>query len=198
MHLTLTRRRHLVLAAALLVPAWVLAQPAQPNPDTQQIIDALKAPPATPRTRSLRNLVVREKASDAALSGAPAAEASEPPPAPPAISMAIQFDFDSARLRPQGEAALDKLSAALKSPELAGSRFRIEGHTDANGAAAYNLKLSQSRADEVRRYLLAQGVTAERVETAGRGALDPADAAHPFAAQNRRVRIVNLDAGGAR
>jgi outer membrane protein OmpA-like peptidoglycan-associated protein len=198
LHSMPTRCPHLVLAAVLLVPACALAQPAQPNPDTQQIIDALKAPSATPRTRSLRNLVVREKASDAAPSGAPAAEAPEPLPAPPAISMAIQFDFDSARLRPQGEAALDKLSAALKSPELAGSRFRIEGHTDAKGAAAYNLKLSQSRADEVRRYLLSQGVAAERVETAGRGALDPADPAHPYAAQNRRVRIVNLDAGGAR
>ena len=194
----LARTLAAVTLAALLVPLLVLAQSAGGSPDTQQIIDALKAPPAAPRTRSLRNLVVREKASDAASPGAPDDAAPEPPPAPPSISMAIQFDFDSARLRPEGEAALDKLSAALKSPELASSRFLVEGHTDAKGAAAYNLRLSQSRADEVRRYLLAQGVMAERVESAGRGAQDPADAAHPYAAQNRRVRIVNLDAGGAR
>ena len=113
----------------------------------------------------------------------------------PSISLAIQFDFDSRRLRPQGEAALERLSAALKAPELASSRFLVEGHTDAKGAPAYNLRLSQARADEVRRYLLAQGVTPERIETAGRGSQEPSDPENPYAPQNRRVRIVNLSAG---
>lgn len=188
----------MTLAVSLLAPLCVAAQSGDGSPDTQQIIEALK--PQAPRTRSLRNLIVREKAADAAASSASpdVAAPPEPPPAPPSVSMAIQFDFDSAKLRPQGEAALDHLATALKSPPLAASRFLVEGHTDAKGAAAYNLKLSQSRAAEVRRYLLAQGVTPERVEAVGRGSQELADAANPYAAGNRRVRIVNVDAGQAR
>lgn len=195
--------------AALWMPWVATAQPSDGGPDAQQIIDALKPQAPAPRTRSLRNLVVREKsesqpqAASAAASGVASAQAvtlrpeplPEPEP-PPSLSMAIQFDFDSARLRPQGESALDRLAAALKSPELAASRFLVEGHTDAKGSAAYNLRLSQSRAAEVRRYLVAQGVPPDRVESVGRGSQEPVNAANPYAAENRRVRIVNID--GAR
>lgn len=192
----------LALCVALLAPACATAQSAPATPGTEQIIESLKPQPA--RTRSLRNLIVREKAAEgeSAASAASAASgsaepsqaaAAEVPSPPPSISMAIQFDFDSARLRPQGEAALDNLAAALKSPQLSASRFLVEGHTDAKGTAAYNQRLSQLRADEVRRYLLAQGVGPDRVDAVGRGAQEPANAADRFAAENRRVRVVNVD-----
>ena len=107
--------------------------------------------------------------------------------------MAIRFDFDSARLRPEGAAVLDRLAAALQTSELKESRFLIEGHTDAKGGAEYNLRLSQLRADEVQRYLLAQGVARPRLSAVGRGAQEPANPGAPLAAENRRVRIVNID-----
>jgi outer membrane protein OmpA-like peptidoglycan-associated protein len=191
----------LAIAAMLqLAPAFADGPPAHPGegvPDTQQIIEALQPPPV--RTRSSRNLIIREKDAQPGDAAASTGASSPPPPPdkPPSISMAIQFDFDSARLRPQGEAALDGLAAALKSPTLAGSHFMLEGHTDAKGVPAYNLRLSRLRADEVRRYLVAQGVEASRVEAVGRGAQEPADAADPYAAVNRRVRIVNVDAGAS-
>lgn len=188
-------------AAALLLLALhclVVAQDTAPN--TQEMIEALK-----PRTRSIRNLVVTEVAATAPSAAAAASQAApaatttaaaivnEPPASRPSLSMAIRFDFDSARLRPEGAAVLDRLAAALQTPELKDSRFLIEGHTDAKGAADYNLRLSQLRADEARRYLMSNGVGGQRLNAVGRGAQEPATPAAPLAAENRRVRIVNIE-----
>jgi outer membrane protein OmpA-like peptidoglycan-associated protein len=107
--------------------------------------------------------------------------------------MAIRFDFNSAHLRPEGASVLDRPAAALQTPDLKSSRFLIEGHTDAQGSADYNLRLSQSRADEVRRYLVAQGLAPQRLSSVGRGSREPADPSAPMSPENRRVRIVNLD-----
>ena len=212
------RRRGFAVAAAVLalsalpVHRMALAQEAaagaatSASPNTQQMIEALR-----PRTRGLRNLVVGEAAASAAaggdaaasaapssVGGAPASAANDAgaavPAAPPSLSMAIRFDFDSAHLRPEGAAVLDRLASALQTPDLKDSRFRIEGHTDAKGDAAYNLRLSQQRADEVRRFLVAHGVSLPRLSAVGRGAQAPANPLLPLAAKNRRVRIVNLDA----
>ena len=200
------RRRHaadvrssFAVAAAVLAltalpgPRMALAQEAAAgaapgaSPNTQQMIEALK-----PRTRGLRNLVVGEAAASAA-AGEVAASAAMPA-APPSLSMAIRFDFDSAHLRPEGAAVLDRLASALQTPDLKGSRYRIEGHTDAKGDAAYNLRLSQQRADEVRRFLVAHGVSLPRLSAVGRGAQEPANPLLPLGAENRRVRIVNVEA----
>lgn len=187
-------------AAAILiaaVPLMGIAQDTAPNtapstqpntlPNTQEMVEALK-----PRTRSLRNLIVGEAAASApgAASAGVGAEFLAPRPS---LSMAIRFDFDSARLRPEGATVLDRLAAALQTSELKASRFLIEGHTDAKGSAEYNLRLSQARADEVRRYLGAHGVADQRLSAVGRGAQEPATPATPLAAGNRRVRIVNIE-----
>ena len=147
-------RSSFAVAAAVLAltalpgPRMALAQEAAAgaapgaSPNTQQMIEALK-----PRTRGLRNLVVGEAAASAAagevaasaapasVNGTPVSAASDAaaamPAAPPSLSMAIHFDFDSAHLRPEGAAVLDRLASALQTPELKDSRFRIEGHTDA-------------------------------------------------------------------
>ena len=167
-------------AAALLMGLLHGAGLAQDTaPNTQEMVEALK-----PRTRSLRNLIVGEAAASA-----PATQTAPRP----SLSMAIRFDFDSARLRPEGAAVLDRLAAVLQTSELKDSRFLIEGHTDAQGSADYNLRLSQSRAEEVRRHLAAQGVASQRLSAVGRGAREPATPAAPLAAENRRVRIVNIE-----
>jgi len=178
----------LLVFAMLAAGSAALAQDAAPN--TEQMIEALK-----PRTRSLRNLVVGEAAASApvAAAGEPATMPPEPATARPSLSMAIRFDFASARLRPEGAAVLDRLATALQASDLRAGRFLIEGHTDAKGVADYNLRLSQQRADEVRRYLQLHGVDEQRLSAVGRGSQEPANAAQPLAAENRRVRIVNLE-----
>ena len=96
-------------------------------------------------------------------------------------------------MRPESHQALANLSQALQSSELANAKFAVEGHTDAKGAAGYNLKLSEARAMAVREFLRIQGVEESRLIASGKGASELANSAEPFAAENRRVRIVNLD-----
>ena len=210
-------------AAGALAAACVLcaqaAPPAAAEPDTRTMIEALK-PSAT---RGMRNLLVRQRpeapvdapveapvegasapasaltsalTSTATAASAPAGAeaAAEGPPGPaPSLSLAIQFDANSARVRPQSGAVLGSLVAALQSPELKASRFVIEGHTDARGAAAQNQRLSQERADEVRLYLVALGVSPARLRAVGKGATQLANSADPNAAENRRVRVVTVE-----
>ncbi len=168
----------------------VWAQAATPS--TDQMIEQLKAP----RTRGLqRNLQVE---ATGAQPGAASAGASDPAASgnatrPASLSLLIQFDFNSARVRPESQQALGNLAQALQSPELKGSKFAVEGHTDAKGSADYNRKLSEQRALAVRELLRIQGVGETRLVAAGKGSSDLANPADPFAAENRRVRIVNLD-----
>jgi outer membrane protein OmpA-like peptidoglycan-associated protein len=161
---------------------------AQAAPSAAEMVEQLKAPAETsrPRTRSLRNLTV-EAAGAPAVSGEAAAAVR------PSLSLLIQFDFNSARVKPESQQALANLAQALQSQELAESKFAIEGHTDAKGRADYNLKLSQQRADAVRQFLSQRGVTESRLAAVGKGASEPANEADPLAAENRRVRVVNLN-----
>lgn len=170
--------------------ALALAQ-AAPAPTTQQMIEQLQQP----KTRSLRNLTIEAvpAAGAASTAAAPGADAPAAAPARPSLSLLIQFDFNSARVREESQQALGNLAQALQSSELASARFAVEGHTDAKGRADYNQKLSQQRADAVRDYLVAQGVASDRLVTAGKGAAELARPDAPFSAENRRVRIVNLD-----
>lgn len=164
--------------AIFWVPALAQTLVPEASPSAEQMIELLRKPAGT--TRSLRNLAV-----EAVPGGAEAAR--------PSVSLLIQFDFDSARVRPQSQLALNNLALALQSPALMTARFAVEGHTDAKGRPDYNARLSQLRAEAVCDYLGRQGVEVVRLAAAGKGSTLPANSADPFAAENRRVRIVNLD-----
>ncbi len=64
----------------------------------------------------------------------------------------VYFETASAVLLPESEAALNEAGAALE--KFVDLRVEVEGHTDTRGRAAYNLRLSQARAEAVRDYLL--------------------------------------------
>ncbi|MES2148812.1 MAG: OmpA family protein [Pseudomonadota bacterium] len=114
------------------------------------------------------------------------------PPKPAAIDLAIQFEFNSNKVTPESQKTLSELAQALISPDLAGLRFLVQGHTDGKGLASYNLKLSQARAEQVKRILVQHKVAAARLVAEGRGAAEPLDTSHPDAPENRRVRIITL------
>jgi outer membrane protein OmpA-like peptidoglycan-associated protein len=75
---------------------------------------------------------------------------------------------------------------------LTGSRFLIEGHTDAVGSDAYNQQLSEQRAEAVRRYLAGRQIEPSRLESAGKGESELLEPTGEASELNRRVRVVNL------
>jgi outer membrane protein OmpA-like peptidoglycan-associated protein len=187
---------HLLILRPLATLAFALfAWSAFAQPSAEQMIEQLKAaPPAEAAkpglTRGLRrNLVV--EAADVVAAPEPAATAI--PAAPrPALSLNIQFDLNSAQVQAVSQQALRNLAQALQSPALLSAHFAIEGHTDAKGRADYNQKLSQQRAQAVRDFLAQLGVDGARLQASGKGSSELANPQDPFAAENRRVRIVNL------
>ena len=103
----------------------------------------------------------------------------------------VEFDFNSARIRPESRAILDKVATVMAA--AGNTRFRIVGHTDAVGGDAANLALSKRRAAAVVEYLVSHHhIRRDRLEASGMGARDLLLPDQPKAAANRRVEIVNL------
>jgi OOP family OmpA-OmpF porin len=108
----------------------------------------------------------------------------------------VNFEFDSAALTSESLTHLDKVAAALERyPRLT---VEMQGHTDSVGADAYNLELSQQRADAVRNHLLSRGVAPERVTAKGYGETQPIadNSTDAGRAQNRRVVMEVLENPG--
>ena len=111
----------------------------------------------------------------------------------PKIDLNINFDFNSATLSRTADSQLKALGDALTSKELAGGVFMLGGHTDAKGSDSYNQTLSQRRADSVKRFLIdTYRVPAANLVTAGYGEKMLKNPADGFAAENRRVEVVNM------
>lgn len=109
------------------------------------------------------------------------------------FTIAIQFDFNSARIRPDSFKAVGLLADSLYHPYLQGYRFLIVGHADAKGSREYNLKLSQQRADAVREALINPfGINPARIEAVGLGEEQLLNRSNPEAAENRRVQLINI------
>ena len=122
---------------------------------------------------------VREPTPAAAPEPAPVAAPPPPPPAPmPPAREKVSFSADSLfafnkdTVKPAGKQALDEFAAKLK-----GSRFEeivVTGYTDRLGSKAYNLRLSQRRADAVKAYLVeTAGIPADKITTRGADGSDP-------------------------
>lgn len=126
-----------------------------------------------------------------------------PPPAPvvaPMMAITLSsdamFGFDSATLSAQGTANLDQLLARVQEASRI-QDIMITGYTDRIGSERYNLALSQRRADAVRQYLAAHGVSPASMQVSGRGDADPVaqcndkkrDRLIACLAPNRRVEL---------
>ncbi|WP_252179408.1 OmpA family protein [Endozoicomonas sp. 4G] len=102
------------------------------------------------------------------------------------------FGFDSSKLKESDYKALDVQAAYLNSPEGRGKNIIIQGHTDERGTRTYNLALGERRANAVKSYLVAKGVSPSRIEVISFGFEKPLDPAHNAEAwaKNRRAHIV--------
>jgi len=76
------------------------------------------------------------------------------------------FDFGKADVKPSGKAAVDKFTADLSGADYA--VIKVTGHTDRIGSRAYNMKLSQRRAEAVKAYMVqSAGIPAGKIEATG-------------------------------
>jgi outer membrane protein OmpA-like peptidoglycan-associated protein len=119
----------------------------------------------------------------------------ETAPVADVAALRIEFAFNSDELSSAATATLRELGKALRSNDLEGYCFQIEGHTDAIGSDAYNDALSQRRAESVVRHLSRQlGVDPNQLVTVGRGKSQPiaSNDSESGRQRNRRVQIVNL------
>ncbi|WP_426477591.1 OmpA family protein [Chryseobacterium sp. CBSDS_008] len=101
----------------------------------------------------------------------------------------VNFAFDSSNLTSVAQTNLDKLSEVLvNNPD---TNINIYGYTDSKGADAYNLKLSQRRADAVKSYLVGKGIASSRMVTKGEGEAMPvaSNDTDEGRAKNRRVEF---------
>ncbi len=124
---------------------------------------------------------------------APAAELIEIKPGEDLVLEGVNFKTGSAELTPESNALLDRVARSLlANPEVT---VEVRGHTDSVGAAEANRSLSQRRAVSVRDYLVAQGVTPQRLTAVGYGEDRPIadNASAEGRARNRRVELHRTD-----
>jgi len=102
----------------------------------------------------------------------------------------VLFDSGKATLRPEAREIISRIGGIVLG--AGGMRLKVDGHTDNQGSAPMNLRLSQDRAATVQNYLVDAAVPADWIQTSGFGETAPvADNATPEGRkQNRRVEIV--------
>jgi len=106
------------------------------------------------------------------------------------LSGSVLFATNKFTLLPAAMERLNQVATALMTTRERG--LVVEGHTDSQGSAGYNLTLSQNRADAVRTYLVSRGYNADRIQAHGIGKSRPVseNGTAEGRANNRRVEII--------
>lgn len=145
---------------------------------------------AQDRARSFVRGAVTSDAVERALVLVPDGAGTSGGPSEVSLALTVEFAFDSADLTGRAMRDLDEVAAALNGAALRDVRLTLEGHTDARGDAAYNLRLSQRRAEAVVTYLASRGVTPGRLRATGFGEHRLLPGYTPDDSRQRRVELV--------
>jgi outer membrane protein OmpA-like peptidoglycan-associated protein len=107
------------------------------------------------------------------------------------LSGSVLFASNQTSILPEAQARLNQVSEALMSTDSR-RKLTVEGHTDSIGSEAYNMQLSQRRADSVRSYLISRGYPANTIEARGIGEVRPiaSNSTPEGRSNNRRVEII--------
>jgi len=101
----------------------------------------------------------------------------------------VLFDFDKATIRPDAAQALAKLATVIRG--FPSAQVLLEGHTDSVGNDAYNLSLSERRADAVKTWLAGkEALDAARFRTQGFGKSKPVASNDTDQGRQRNRRVV--------
>ncbi len=115
----------------------------------------------------------------------------------PRIHVRVEFDYDKATLRPEGQAQLREVAQAMQDEASRSFTFQVIGHTDERGTDDYNQNLSERRAQaalaELKRL---QPELATRLMAAGRGKREPLTPNATDKAQHATNRRVEFEAKG--
>ncbi|HUF77241.1 MAG TPA: peptidoglycan-associated lipoprotein Pal, partial [Longimicrobiales bacterium] len=111
------------------------------------------------------------------------------------MSERIYFDYDRAEIRADSRAALDRKTRIMRDEPTV--RIRIEGHADERGSTEYNLALGNRRADAVRAYITAAGISSSRIEIVSFGEERPIERARSESAWSRNRRAEFMVTAGA-
>ncbi|WP_052408825.1 OmpA family protein [Paraburkholderia acidipaludis] len=140
--------------------------------------------------------------------------AAEPPTPPAPVAQVLRLSADAlfafdrgslADILPGGRAEIRDVAAKLSATRF--GHIEVRGYTDRLGSSAYNLELSQRRADAVKALLVQQGIPAGRIDARGLGAQDPIthcsdnqsrDSLISCLQPDRRVEIVTFARTGER
>jgi len=108
------------------------------------------------------------------------------------ITHGILFDVNKSSIKPESMGAINEIVKMMKDHQ--DLKFEIDGHTDSDGSADANLKLSKDRADAVKAKLTEMGINDSRLTTKGFGATKPIDKndSAEGKANNRRVEFVKI------
>jgi outer membrane protein OmpA-like peptidoglycan-associated protein len=165
------------LARAPNAPSKPGAPASPPPPPGERVASPAPVTPAPPAVKTAPEAAV-ESAEQKQL---------------PSVDLEIFFVYNSAEITGPAVTALRTLGEALRDASLANDAFLIAGHTDAKGGAAFNIALSQRRAESVREFLIANfGIDGSKLVAKGFGLQRLKNPRQPLAAQNRRVQVVNL------
>jgi outer membrane protein OmpA-like peptidoglycan-associated protein len=108
----------------------------------------------------------------------------------------VHFQHDSAEILPDSQGIVEELADLMsKRPDI--KNVEVQGHTDDTGAAAYNLRLSQARAQAVVDAISSHGVDASRMTAKGYGQEKPLvpNSTEANRAKNRRVQVMITEQG---
>ena len=109
---------------------------------------------------------------------------------PESVAFMIKFEYDSVLVKEESLAYLDALGDMLNFAQLKQKSLQIEGHADATGDENYNLKLSESRAVALKKYLQSvHRISPSRLHTLGFGESRLLDKSDPAAQVNRRAEF---------
>jgi outer membrane protein OmpA-like peptidoglycan-associated protein len=221
MHRSFTRSAvtALLLASAFAVPAHAGEVRMFDRPPTATEVQELLAAPAPTPARRYRGIEIIGGAAKSVVNNAPAPATIEasletderrqvmpapvmaPLPVPmeearrapdqKAFAFRINFRFDSAVIPADAYEYLDTVGTVLHSePDIT---ILVEGHTDASGADAYNMKLSERRAKAVETYLVQKHrIEVSRIRAVGKGEGEPLGV-DPFDQTNRRVQFARAN-----